>query len=60
MMFDFKNFGGFILSAVITAGGTFLTHAHPEWAMWLVPLVGFLTHHSGKSAGENGGNGTSA
>lgn len=56
-MFSFKDFGGFMLSTLVTGAGSYFAHAHPEWAAWIVPLIGFLTHHSGKAAGEKGGNG---
>jgi len=59
-MFEFKQFGGFVLSTLIAAAGTWALHAHPEWSSFVVPLVGFFTHHSGKEAGKSGGNGTSA
>jgi hypothetical protein len=57
-VFDFKQFGGFFLSTVMAAVGTWVVHTHPEWGAFVVPLVGFLTHHSGKEAGKSGGNGT--
>ena len=57
-VFEFKQFGGFMLSTVISAVGWWAVHAHPEWATFVVPMVGFLTHHSGKEAGKADGNGS--
>jgi len=43
---------GFMVSGLAVVAGAFVSHWHPDWAPWVLGLVGCLTHHTGKEVGK--------